>query len=282
MTTTAKFCNKCGAPLDETTEFCAKCGAASTSAVPLSPERERHPVHWLAIGLIVILIGVLFFLSQTIAMPTQMWLAYSVAGLGVVLVISGLVSYLGGLPPRSKTRLSKSKSIAEQPRKARFSGQLGMDHSALAGKKILFEYDPSMSYQTVLRDFASECTSNKEEVLVLTPHGSVLEQALRGDDRVKTIHVTHDLMLSSILDDHQVRPLNMVYDSLTDLALSADSRTAYKFALNALQQLSDMKITAIFLLNPSAHEPKDVSSLRGLFSNQIIYGKEGISSVKFA
>jgi archaellum biogenesis ATPase FlaH len=74
----------------------------------------------------------------------------------------------------------------------------------------------------------------------------------------------------------------MIYDSLTDLALVADPRTAYKFALNALRQLSDPKVTVIFLLNPSAHESKDVSSLRGLFSNQVVYGKEGISSVKFA
>ncbi len=139
-----------------------------------------------------------------------------------------------------------------------------------------------MPYQTVVRDFALECISNKEKVLILTPAGSVVEQAVRDDESVEIIGLTHDLMLSSILEDHQERPLNIVYDSLTDLALSADPRTAYKFALNALRQLSDSEVTAVFLLNPSAHEPKDVSSLRGLFSNQIVYGKEGINSVKFA
>ncbi len=281
MTTNAKFCSKCGAPLEENAECCVKCGAITDLTVTMAPDHKRHPVHWLALGLIVVLIGVLFLLSQSTAMPTQTWIAYSVAGLGIVLVISGLVSYLGGLPLRRATPPSMSRST-EPSRKTRFSGQLGIDHSTLTGKKMLLEFDPSMPYQTALRDFALECTTNKEKVLVLTPHGSVLEQALSGDEHVKTIHLTHDLMLSSILDDHQERPLNMVYDSLTDLMLSTDPRTAYKFTLNALEQLSDTKITAIFLLNPSAHEPKDASSLRGLFSNQIIYGKEGMSHAKFS
>ena len=183
---------------------------------------------------------------------------------------------------RNGIRIRQSKEPAEQPRKTKFSGQLGIDHGKLTGKKILFEFDPSMPYQTVVNDFVLECASHKEKVLVLTPAGSVVEQAVHGGENVETINLTHDLMLSSVLDDHQERPLNMIYDSLTDLALVADPRTAYRFALNALRQLSDPKVTAIFLLNPSAHEPKDVSSLRGLFSNQLVYGKDGVSSVKFA
>ena len=152
----------------------------------------------------------------------------------------------------------------------------------MIGRKILFEFDPSMPYQTVVNDFAFECASNKEAVLILTPSGSVVEQAVIGNEGVKIINLTHDLMMSSVLEDHHERPLDMVYDSLTDLSLSADPRTAYKFTLNALRQLSDPKVTALFLLNPSAHEPKDVNSLRGLFSNQLVYGKEGISTVKLA
>ena len=168
MTTNPKFCSKCGAPLEENAEFCAKCGAITNLTVTMAPNRERHPVHWLAVGLIVVLIGVLFLLSQSTAMPTQTWIAYSVAGLGIVLVVSGLVSYLGGLPPRRVTHPSVPKS-SEPSRKTRFSGQLGIDHGTLTGKKMLLEFEPSVPYQTTLRDFAFECTSNKEKVLVLTP-----------------------------------------------------------------------------------------------------------------
>lgn len=248
--------------------------------MPKATEHERHPARWLAVGLTVLLIGVLFFQSQRVVMPIHVWLAYFVAGMGAVLVISGLVGYSGRRPPPHGIRMRQSKEPAEQPRKTKFSGQLGIDHSKLTGKKILFEFDPSIPYQTVVSDFVLECASHKEKVLVLTPAGSVVEQAVHGGENVETINLTHDLMLSSVLDDHQERPLNMVYDSLIDLTLVADPRTAYRFALNALRQLSDPKVTAIFLLNPSAHEPKDASSLRGLFSNQLVYGKDGVSSVK--
>jgi hypothetical protein len=282
MSATARFCTKCGTPLDESTRFCPKCGAAADVTAPETLKHERPPARWLAIGLTVLLIGVLFLLSQRVVMPMQVLIAYFVAGLGAILVISGLASFSGRYSQRRKARVPRPKERVEPSRKAKFSGQLGVDHNALIGKKILFEFDPSMPYQTVVRDFALECTSHKGKVLILTPAGSVVEQAVRDDESVEIISLTHDLMLSSILDDHQERPLNIVYDSLTDLALSADPRTAYKFALNALRQLSDPEVTALFLLNPSAHEPKDVSSLRGLFSNQIVYGKEGISSIKFA
>jgi hypothetical protein len=282
MSTTTKFCSKCGAPLGENTKFCPKCGAVVEMMTQVTLQRDRHPARWLAVGLMMLLIGFLLLLSQRAVMPTQAWLAYFVAGLGGVLVIYGLVSSSAKHWQQRKASVPQPRGRAERPRKAKFSGQLGIDHSTLTGRKILFEFDPSMPYQTAVRDFVLECTSNREAVLVLTPAGSVVEQALHGDENVKILNLTHDLMMSSILEDHRERPLNMVYDSLTDLALSADPRTAYRFALNALRQLSDPKVTAVFLLNPSAHEPKDVSSLRGLFSNQLLYGKEGLSSVKFA
>jgi hypothetical protein len=282
MSATARFCTKCGTPLDEATRFCPKCGAAADVTAPETLKHERPPARWLAVGLTVLLIGVLFLLSQRVVMPMQALVAYFVAGLGAILVISGLASFSGRYSQLRKARAPRRKQRLEPSRKAKFSGQLGIDHNDLIGKKILFEFDPSMPYQTAVRDFALECISNKGKVLILTPAGSVIEQAVRDDESVEIIGLTHDLMLSSILDDHQERPLSIVYDSLTDLALSADPRTAYKFALNALRQLSDPEVTALFLLNPSAHETKDVSSLRGLFSNQIVYGKEGISSIKFA
>jgi len=234
----------------------------------------------LILGLALVWLGGFFYLSQTTWMSTQMWLAYLTAGLGVILVVWGLLRY-SARPVRLERPKTGVKVTAEPPRGGKFSGQLGLEHNALMGRKILFELDPSTPYQRVIRDFALECISNNETVVILTPSGSVIHQALEGEEDIKLINLTPDTMLSPILEEHAQRPLNLVYDSLTDLALSADSRTAYRFAMNSLRQLSDAKITALFLLNPSAHELKDVSSLRGLFSNQVTYGKDGMSSIKF-
>ncbi|MCJ7560906.1 hypothetical protein MUO79_09885, partial [Candidatus Bathyarchaeota archaeon] len=73
---------------------------------------------------------------------------------------------------------------------------------------------------------------------------------------------------------------SLVYDSLTDLALSTNSQTTYQFASSAIERLSVTRITAVFLLNPAAHDPKDTYSLKGLFSSQATYGKQGITNVR--
>jgi len=281
MPTGAGFCKKCGAPLSEGSEFCTKCG---TPAGQVATETLRTPGHsgrTLGAGLILLWIGIFLYLIQSGLIPLQAWPAYFTAGLGTALAIWGLTRYLS----RSFAHVAstpKAKSPRKEKPTQRFSGQLGIEHPALVGKKILFEFDPSTPYQDAIRDFALECVSNKETIVVLTPGSSVIHQTLENDKQVKVINLTHDTMLSPILDDHPDRPLDLVYYSLTDLALSADSRTAYGFAVNSIRQLSDPKVTAIFLLNPSAHEPRDVSSLRGLFSNLVTYGKEGMTPVKFA
>lgn len=173
------------------------------------------------------------------------------------------------------------KKYLREARACKFSEQLGVEHGELQGKKILLEFEPSTSYDRLVRDFALEYAYHKVKVVVLSQEGSAIQQALEGDEGVKTVNLTSPFtMFTQILEDQMEGPLCLVYDSLTELALSVDSQAAYKFVRNSLKLLSEPRITAVFLLNPSAHEPKEVSSLRGLFSNQIIYEKQGITSVK--
>ena len=177
---------------------------------------------------------------------------------------------------------SEVKRQLEKARGSKFSKQLGLEHIQLKGKKLLLEFDPSTPYEGLVRDFALESAHHNEEVIVLTKKGGTVRQALEGEKSAEIIDLTPDLMLSSILERHREGSLSLVYDSLTDLALSADSQSAYRFTQNSLRLLSDPRITAIFLLNPSAHEPREVSSLRGLFSNQVAYGKQGTTTVRIA
>jgi len=277
-----KLCSRCHAALGEGATFCSKCGAPVSQAAAQAPRSQKQSGRALAAGLMLVWLGVFFYLTQTVMMPAQLWWAYLVAGLGVVIVIWGIVRYSHSHFLAREGPAAQFGVDLDRKRTGKFSAQLGVEHKALLGKKMLFEFDPSTPYQKVIRDFALECVFNKETIIVLTPSGSVIQRALEGDEGVKVINLTHDTMLSPILEENAERPLNLIYDSLTDLALSTDSRTAYRFAMNSLRQLSDPRTTALFLLNPSAHEPKDVSSLRGLFSSQVFYGKEGMSRIKFA
>jgi CheY-like chemotaxis protein len=176
--------------------------------------------------------------------------------------------------------VAEVKKQLDQARGEKFSRQLGIEHGKLRGKKLLLEFDPSTPYERYVRDYALECAHHGEVVIVFAKEGSAVRQAVEDEKGIEFLDVTPNLMLSPILDKHRDVPLSLVYDSLTDLALSTDMKTAYGFARNAIELLSKPTATAIFLLNPSAHEPKDNSSIRGLFSTQATYGKHGITNIR--
>jgi hypothetical protein len=71
-------------------------------------------------------------------------------------------------------------------------------------------------------------------------------------------------------------------DSLSDLVLSVGFEKTYRFMRYAVEMLASPRNTVLFLLNQNTHDPKVTSSLRGLFSNQIPFGKEGIQTVKLS
>jgi hypothetical protein len=84
------------------------------------------------------------------------------------------------------------------------------------------------------------------------------------------------------LKENSQGPLSIIVDSLTDFALneSHDSgayKQMYNFVQHALEILDDPRFTVVFLLNPSAHDPKDIASVRGIFNNQLICEKSGVA-----
>jgi len=185
-------------------------------------------------------------------------------------------------PFTSEALLEEVKRHLNTARAWKFSKQLGLEHSELKGNKILLEFDPSTPYERFVRDFVLECAFHGEAIHVLTKKPSAVRQALEGDEGIELVDLTPETMLSPILKEHPKGPVSLVYDNLTDLALSVSSQAAYNFTQNALQLLSEPIITALFLLNTAAHEPRHAYSLRGLFSNHVIYGKQGAISVKIA
>jgi DNA-binding response OmpR family regulator len=178
--------------------------------------------------------------------------------------------------------LTETRRCLNETRSWKFSKQLGIEHSRLLGKKILLEIDPRTDYGRIVRDFALECAFLGDTVIVTTQTGSSVRQALQDDNEIHIINVDLDNGFQKTLNEYSRGPISLVFDSLTDLALAEQSETnaykgMYKFAKDSLQTLNDPRITALFLFNPSAHDPKDVASLRGLFNNQLVYEKRGVS-----
>jgi len=209
-------------------------------------------------------------------------------------------------PFNQDKEISEVKKYLNKSRSQKFSKQLGTEHSRLDGKKILLEFDPHTPYEKLIRDFALECISHNEEIIVITKKGGAIRQALEGEKGVEFIDLHfnrghpeesikqwikasspehHATIIPSILDRNSkdsARILNLVFDNLTDLAITTNIQTTYKLTQDAIDSLTAHRATAIFLLNPTAHEAKEVSTLSGLFTSHLTYGKEGIVGVKIS
>jgi len=174
----------------------------------------------------------------------------------------------------------------------------------MVGRKILLEFDPGSDYEKAIQDLASEALANVEPVVIFTRRGSAIHASLSGQKAVKFFCLTqqvsvpkelseNEMLLPSddtslmvdvfdkTLKKHPHDAIHIVFDSLSDLVLSIGFEKTYHFTKYATEMLVSPRITAVFLLNQTAHDLKVTSTLRSLFNNQVGYGKGGIETVKF-
>ncbi|MBI2937000.1 MAG: zinc ribbon domain-containing protein [Thaumarchaeota archaeon] len=126
MSEEAKRCRECGSIIPTDAKFCPSCGAAvapqtipPAAAVPLPRREYRGEKHEKAEkgekeeekgekaekrssgdrtgavtgGLILIWLGISFYLAQTNVIPWANWWAYFLTGLGVIIIVNGLIRY---------------------------------------------------------------------------------------------------------------------------------------------------------------------------------------------
>jgi CheY-like chemotaxis protein len=172
------------------------------------------------------------------------------------------------------------KQKIEQAKSDKLSKQLGIDHIDLATKNILFEFDPSTSYDRLIRDCIIEFIFHEAKPIVITKKGGVIQSSLKDEKEVRFEEINPSLMISPILKENSNKSIIIIYDSITDLILSSDIQTTYKSIQNMLTHLTEKKVTAVFLFNPSAHDSREVYSIRGLFSDHIISKQNGQIEVK--
>lgn len=192
-------------------------------------------------------------------------------------------------------------SIRAQPHA--FSKTFGLNHPQITGRKVLLEFDPVSHYENVIQDFITEALANVEPIVVFTRMGGTIYSSLHEQKSVKFFCLTQQvsvprefsenemllpsndasLMLDALdqtLKTHPDDKISMVFDNLSDLILSFGFEKTYNFVKYATDMLSSPRITALFLLNQTAHDPNVSSSLRGLFTNQISIEKDGIHAIK--
>jgi DNA-binding response OmpR family regulator len=182
--------------------------------------------------------------------------------------------------------LTEVKRCLNEVRGLKFSKQVGIEHSKLVGKKILLEFDPTADYERLVRDFVSECTFLEDGAIILTRKGSRVRQALEGDVGIKFTELERTRELLPVLKNNSQGPITIVIDSLTDLFLNKNNNdtlttSTHNFIQTALETLDDTRITAVFLINPSVHDPKELAVIQGAFSDQLICKKDGVTVARF-
>jgi hypothetical protein len=184
-----------------------------------------------------------------------------------------------------------------------FSKALGLTHQQMAGRNILFEFDPASNYEETIQKFATEALANAEPTAIFTRRGSAIYSALREQKAVKFFCLTQQVSVpKSTSENEMLLPandtslmldvfnkaleaipdgnINVVFDSLSDLIMSIGFEKTYRFIRYAIEMLTSPRTTIMFLLNQTAHDSQIANSLRGLFSNYVSHGKNGIQPVK--
>ena len=176
-----------------------------------------------------------------------------------------------------------------------FSGRLGITSDGVIGKEFLLEVNPSVKYEESVRDLALELGTKQFLLYAFTSRGSPVFNTLSGLENVRfftlTTRVSYpkpgDLqtevlvpandqsVLLNVLDKAITTNPNLkfglVFDSITHLILSAGLETTYKFLKQAIEMTSSHEITAVFLFTSGAHNEREESIVRSLFSNQLTY-----------
>jgi len=184
-----------------------------------------------------------------------------------------------------------------------FSKSIGLDHKRLVDRKILLEFDPTSNYEKVVDSLVKESMANVEPIYVFTSSTSPIYTYFAkqpsinffltslststpkstSENKVLLPAKSMPLILdaiSKVLETHAGANVYFVFDIISELLTTVGRERTFNFLRHALDMLSSKNITTLFLLNPSAHEPKTVSHLRNLFSNQLTYDKKGLEVVK--
>jgi hypothetical protein len=182
----------------------------------------------------------------------------------------------------------------KQPSQRQFSKQIGEESEFLHGKSLLFEVDPSTSYEKAVKDFADELSSHS--VYIFTHRSSRIYKTLSANpsfgffsfsssvsypkksDRPNEFLVPQndgaiwlDLM-SKTQETSKGNPIVFIFDSVSDMIMSSGFQDTYKFLKSAMELLGP-NVTSLFLAIPSIHDTKINSTIRSMFSNHMTNDK---------
>lgn len=176
----------------------------------------------------------------------------------------------------------------------RFSERVGRQTGFLRGTISLFEANPAVAYEVTLKGLASELSSLKDSVFVITSKGSRVYRSLSNLEQIRFFTMSsnvnyivptekqsevlipsHDAPLLLDIIDKAVNAATtdgvaFILDSLSDMILDIGFKETYKFVKQALEICSERRVTFVAILFQNAHDPQVLNAIKSLFSNQFV------------
>jgi hypothetical protein len=210
-----------------------------------------------------------------------------------------VLSALGG-GRQSQTRLIDFLEFTDA-----FSKVVGLSHEELLGRKILLEFDPVSDYEGVVENVVKEALAHLEPVYVFTRHASGVYESLGRQRSVRVVLMSASASASKPVSENQIvlpadntplvldslreivgrhgdQNVLLIFDNVSELIMCVGFEKAYKFLLCAVEMVSSRPVTALFLINKSAHGGQEISRLRGLFHNILVYEGNALGVIKKA
>ncbi|MHC1628127.1 MAG: hypothetical protein ACXQTI_04780, partial [Candidatus Nezhaarchaeales archaeon] len=154
-----------------------------------------------------------------------------------------------------------------------------------AVQSVLFEADPLSAWPgEVLNNIRRHCRGRflvlitrpasilasqvKSDIIALTDPSSTYPQHLGGGIYKISPEATHILNFISRIKKEHLKPMCLIFDSLTDIIATLGVKEGYRIARDILSLLGADDV-AIFVLFPKAHNESEVALMRTLFAQRV-------------
>ena len=180
-----------------------------------------------------------------------------------------------------------------------FSKRLNIPETSVLGRIFLFEVDPSFNYEQSVKEFVVEMVSANAAVFAFTWKGSPIYNTLsnlgirfyilsttvsyprptESNFEILVPQNDHAILLDLLqktLASNADGNVAIIYDNISDLILSTNLESSYKFIKQANEIMASSKLSALFLFTFGAHDEKAQNLIRSLFSNHLSQSPIGL------
>ena len=214
--------------------------------------------------------------------------------------------YSGDLSPKV-TELARAYSLElmpwddSEPRQPKAAPPPKVDARKFAGKALLLVVDPSMSYESIVKEFARAFEAQGSAVAAFTWKGGPIYSALSSMEGVKIFSMSSQTsypkptgrknetavpqddtavlldVTSKILEQEGSRGSLVIFDSISDMVLSLGFEKSYGFLKAEKEVLSrDPETTALFIAKKGAQDEKVMSLVKGLYALHLSFDSSGL------